>query len=818
MTIQQQFWNYFLAKGISPQGIAGMMGNVQIESGFKTNNLEDYRLPYSDEQYTNMVDNGSYSNFVNDGCGYGLVQWTYYALKQDLLNFCKSRNKSISDLSCQLEQLYLHLKSEGVYNTLKTINSVDEAAVYFMQKFEKPSAEAQAKTKSERIKYANDFYNQFKNNNNQSKGGNRMKYSVNNAPLVCMQTHSTCYQGTSKMTVKGVLWHSTGANNTTIKRYVQPSEDDGNYARLMALIGKNLGNNDWNHISIQAGLNAWIGTLADGTVAAVQTMPWDYKPWGCGSGNKGSCNNGWIQFEICEDNLNNRDYFNKVYTEACELTAYLCKLYGLNPMGSALVNGVNVPVILCHQDSYQLGLGSNHSDVYHWFTKYGKNMNTVRQDVMNILGGVPVAEIINTSPVVEPVNNGLIKKGEESTRVRELQQNLIKLGYSCGPAGADGDFGNGTYDAVIKFQRDHGLEVDGLVGNATLSAIQNELKKMNTTPITGLYRVRASWNDAKSQKGAFTNLDLAKKLCDSLSEEYKVFDSNGNIVYSHNKNNEPTTPVVIPQNQSNTKPRHTYATVMIGSSSKDERGQYQGGQAGDQTNKEVYILNWYYQNWNVVLRPTTDELAERIACAMEDACDNNNIGYDQLERNSLYTQAKQVGLNMSKITSPCECDCSSLVSICCICAGLPEAYFYVGGNMCTTRNLKNACLNTNMFSVLTDNKYLTQKDYLKRGDILLNESQHVVIVLADGANVEKLSPSNQQQNGNPYTPAPNFNGAYRVRIIPTKLNVRSQPDANSTITTVVRSNEVYTIVDERGGWGKLKSGAGWINLSYASKL
>ena len=136
-----------------------MMGNVQIESGFKTNNLEDYRLPYSDEQYTNMVDNGSYSNFVNDGCGYGLVQWTYYALKQDLLNFCKSRNKSISDLSCQLEQLYLHLKSEGVYNTLKTINSVDEATVYFMKNFEKPSADAQAKTKSERIKYANDFYN-----------------------------------------------------------------------------------------------------------------------------------------------------------------------------------------------------------------------------------------------------------------------------------------------------------------------------------------------------------------------------------------------------------------------------------------------------------------------------------------------------------------------------------------------------------------------------------------------------------------------------------------------------------------------------------
>jgi hypothetical protein len=54
-------------------------------------------------------------------------------------------------------------------------------------------------------------------------------------------------------------------------------------------------------------------------------MPWDYRPWGCGSGKNGSCNNGWIQFEICEDNLNDVNYFNKVYKEACLLTAFLCK-------------------------------------------------------------------------------------------------------------------------------------------------------------------------------------------------------------------------------------------------------------------------------------------------------------------------------------------------------------------------------------------------------------------------------------------------------------------------------------------------------------
>jgi hypothetical protein len=63
-------------------------------------------------------------------------------------------------------------------------------------------------------------------------------------------------------------------------------------------------------------------------------MPWNYKPWGCGSGSKGSCNNGWMQFEICEDALTDESYFNAVYKEACELTAYYCSMYNINPLGT----------------------------------------------------------------------------------------------------------------------------------------------------------------------------------------------------------------------------------------------------------------------------------------------------------------------------------------------------------------------------------------------------------------------------------------------------------------------------------------------------
>ena len=229
-----------------------------------------------------------------------------------------------------------------------------------------------------------------------------MKYCENNKPIVCMMTQSTCYRQTKKMQVKGVLWHSTGANNPTLKRYVQPDDNARDKDAMIRLIGTNAYGNDWNHTSVQAGLNAWIGKLSDGSVATVQTMPWDYRPWGCGSGSKGSCNNGWIQFEICEDGLNDREYFEKVYKEACELTAYLCKMFGIDPRGSVSYKGVTVPMILCHADSYKLGLGSNHGDVLHWFTKFGKNMDTVRADVAALMGAADKVDVPAADTVSDP--------------------------------------------------------------------------------------------------------------------------------------------------------------------------------------------------------------------------------------------------------------------------------------------------------------------------------------------------------------------------------------------------------------------------------
>lgn len=299
----------------------------------------------------------------------------------------------------QLDFLWKELSESyrGVLAVLRAATSVSEASDAVLLNFEKPASvgpnatpEQRADTCTKRTQMGQAYYDQFAET--AQKGGGSMKYTKNNKPLVCMQTQSTCYKGTRKMEIKGVLWHSTGANNPWLKRYVQPSDNDPNKANLLALLGVNQNCNDWNHVEHQAGLNCWIGKLADGSVATVQTMPWDYRPWGCGSGKKGSCNTGWIQFEICEDGLSDPDYFAKVYKEACEITAYLCKLYNIDPHGTVKVNDVAVPTILCHADSCVLGFGSNHGDVLHWFPKFGKSMETARNDVAALLSGATSEE------------------------------------------------------------------------------------------------------------------------------------------------------------------------------------------------------------------------------------------------------------------------------------------------------------------------------------------------------------------------------------------------------------------------------------------
>ena len=525
-------WDFLKSQGLNDYGIAGLMGNLYAESGLKPTNLQntyEKKLGYTDAEYTAAVDQKIYDNFVNDSAGYGLAQWTYYSRKQNMLTFHTKKGKSIGDLNTQLEFLIHELTTgykNSVWEVLKSAKSVLEASNAVLLKFERPADQSTA-VQNKRASFGQDYYNKYATQQEIPKieipkegGKNEMKYSENNRPLVCMMKNSTCYKGTSVMTIKGVLWHSTGANNPNLKRYVQPGDNDANKDQLIKLLGKNSYGNDWNHINHQAGLNCWIGKLADGTVTTVQTMPWNYKPWGCGSGAKGSCNNGWIQFEICEDGLTDKAYFDKVYEEACQITAYLCKLYNIDPHGTVNVNGVKVPTILCHADSHKLGLGSNHGDINHWFPKHGKSMETARDDVAKLLG------IVEAESPAEKELYRVRKTWEDAASQIGAYTDLDNAKKACDKVGKDYEVYNASGVAIYPNAPAQPEEEDAVI--TTSLKVGNEVKLLpNATYIDGkaipkwlysskLYvrEVRKNGDIVFSTKrtGAITGVTSAKNL------------------------------------------------------------------------------------------------------------------------------------------------------------------------------------------------------------------------------------------------------------------------------------------------------------------
>ena len=200
--------------------------------------------------------------------------------------------------------------------------------------------------------------------------------------IKCILTANDCYKAGRTITPKGIMVHSTGANNPAVARYVQPVDTQADAASLYTVLGTNRNKNDWNNPGLDVCVHAFVGKLADGGVGSVQTLPWNHRGWHAGTGTSGgSANNTHIAFEICEDDLTDEGYFRKVYQEAVELTAMLCKTYDLNPLADG--------VVICHSEGYQRGVASNHADVMHWFPKHGKNMDTFRQDVSKAMGGAP---------------------------------------------------------------------------------------------------------------------------------------------------------------------------------------------------------------------------------------------------------------------------------------------------------------------------------------------------------------------------------------------------------------------------------------------
>lgn len=193
--------------------------------------------------------------------------------------------------------------------------------------------------------------------------------------IKCILTENDCYKNNRYIEPSGICVHSTGANNTSIARYVQPVAQT-NKSELLSIIGTNQYGNHWNKSGVDKCVHGFIGSLKDGKVGIVQTLPWNWRGWHIGSGAKGSLNNSHISFEICEDSLTNKGYFDEVMEKAQELCAYLCKEYHLDPTKKG--------VIVSHHEGYLMRMGSAHADIDHWLKKFGKDMDWFRSEVIKI--------------------------------------------------------------------------------------------------------------------------------------------------------------------------------------------------------------------------------------------------------------------------------------------------------------------------------------------------------------------------------------------------------------------------------------------------
>ena len=163
--------------------------------------------------------------------------------------------------------------------------------------------------------------------------------------------------------------------------------------------------------------------------------------------------------------------------------------------------------------------------------------------------------------------------------------------------------------------------------------------------------------------------------------------------------------------------------VIIGSARHDEHGNcYSGGKSGDQTGQEVSTQNFYIHSkgWNV-LRAKDNKVAEKLAEAMQIACGNKNIGYDQSERYGIIKH----GINTKVKT---ECDCSSLVRACII---------YASGKDVGDFNTSNE-LSVILKSSLFDDMGSYHAGFiLRNGDILVTRTKGHTVIVTGGAKKSK---------------------------------------------------------------------------------
>ena len=489
--IAKYLYKKLIAAGVTIEGACAILGNVQAESGFIPNNLEDTAnrsLGMTDTQYTQAVDNGTYTNFVHDGCGYGLPQWTFWTRKDGFLKYMRSLGKSIADLDGQIGYLIKEMQESfsSIWKQLITSKDLYALTWVLLDKWENPAV----KNIGARYQYAQNW---FKALISETQTGSDKKL-------------------TEEQAINKVL--NLARSEIGYREKISNSQLDDKTA--------NAGSGNWTKYArdLDAVTNFYNGAKNGFAWCDIYVDWLFYHSFGAATAMNMLCQPQRSAGAGCL-------YSAQYYKNAGRWTN--------RPAPGEQIFFTYAPGEVSHTGIVEQVNGNQ------VVTIEGNSGDQVARRVYSITDshiygyGIPRWSYATGSPAqssytpATPVNDGILRYRSTGNAVKTLQQNLIRLGYNCGASGADGDFGNGTLNAVKQFQSNNGLVADGEVGPLTLNMINTKLQKLNASssaiPTNNktytVQRGDSLWKIAAEQLGAGYRYSEIKKLNGLTSDVIK---------------------------------------------------------------------------------------------------------------------------------------------------------------------------------------------------------------------------------------------------------------------------------------------------------
>jgi len=431
MTVQEYIISECKKQRLTDEAISALMAQIQAESAFIVNNLEDTanaKLGMTDEQYVKAVDSGSYTNFIMDGFGFGIYQLTFYTRKQNFLNYVRARNGSIGDLKLQVGFMFWEFQNyfAGIWNQMKASHDLYTLTKELLEKWENPYE--QVENLRVRYGYAQSWMNKVKDFK-----------EVNNT-----MTQNEAIEKVLDLAKGEIGYHEQGDNVTKYAAYLDSISGFYNGPKngfawcdvfVDYLFVKSFGADIGRRMVCQPLQSAGAGCLYSAQY---------YKQAG-----------RWVTYPQPGDQI----FFSYAPGEYSHTGI-------VESVANGMVNTIegNTSDMVARR-SYPLASSS--------IVGYGRpNWDLVAESSADDFYDVSI-------DVQDTAASGYVtvvyRKGSTGTAVREYQEKLQRLGYDLGRWGADGDFGADTYNAVVKFQKDHGLEADGEIGPMTMEAIDQAL-------------------------------------------------------------------------------------------------------------------------------------------------------------------------------------------------------------------------------------------------------------------------------------------------------------------------------------------------------